>query len=632
LEPDPNGVMRMCSLRDEAPGSPSYGQTINARAKGLFAKSSEPEIQIRFEYLFCDPAGAGELVIYLSDRPDLLEHGDPNRVLHYIEAARLPHPPAGRPGSATSGQWGVFEKVVRVGHLDFIRGTRIELELIGPEGTCILINNWDPAIRCTMVCGDVAGGDELVNALDFLAILSEYGRTVEAVAESEGRGVGCMDLSTDGYVTIHDAMAVDWVERRNLCPDEWLAGNVGFPAYAYAPAPMSEAPAAELSVAAPASFLDDVPGEILVAGKRYKHRENDVDDFLSDRLYGLDVSGRVVGGPFAMNQDRFNGKLVRDCSGTLYQLNVELGLVRLADNVAVVPPAVVSLDDGLTKASIGLPDGLSRGRPLLDAAFGGDGYVYVVPVVVAPETGNPYAVAAKLKLAQQGDSPPYTIERILDDPSPPNDNRGMTQLRQVQVDRCGNVYVLNCHYLNNGDILWAYDASGQLTNRCELQEIGIPAPIGLCTSVYDDSRLYLASSLNPPDANHVMVHVLSSHDLSHVRMVEVRNMGHITDVTEDPTTGTIYVAGFRMPVIPSESEIQDMGVLHRAPFYQPCFAAIPYDDLGPVEAVCLSDFAPYLGHDLALPVSILWAGGKASIADGDCVEGTRLGSDWLESD
>jgi len=551
--------------------------------------------------------------IYLSDDPELLDHDDPNRALHYIEVARLAHPPVGQPGSAGSNTCGIFEQVVHVGHLDFIRGMRIELELIGPEGTCVLINNWDPGIQCTMVCGDVARGDELVNAVDFLAVLSECGRSVDAVTETEGRSVGCMDFFADGYVTIHDAMALDWVERKNLCPDEWLTADLEPSAYAYTLAPMPETRAGELSATATATHLDDIRCEFLVAGKRYKHRENDIDDFLSDRLYGLSASGKVVGGPFAMTQDRFNGKLVRDSNGILYQLNLELGLVRIADNARVVPPGVVSVE---IEPRYSLParvhvgcqsgEGAYGGRPLLDAAFDAEGYVYVAPVVVVAEIGNPYVAAAKLRLGEQGDSPAYSIEQLFADFCAPNDNQVVTQLREVEVDCHGNVYMLNCHCLNSGDILWAYEADGQLLARCELQAIEIPAPIGLCASTYDDSRLYLASSLNPPDANRVTVHVLSSYDLSRFRTVEVRNMGHITDITEDPTTGTICVIGFRMPVIPCESDIQDVAILHRAPFYEPCFATIPYDSTSPVEALCLTDVSP--DSDIALPFSIIWCG------------------------
>ena len=40
---------------------------VAARAKGLFAKASEGQILVWFEYLFC--SSGGELVIYLTDAP-----------------------------------------------------------------------------------------------------------------------------------------------------------------------------------------------------------------------------------------------------------------------------------------------------------------------------------------------------------------------------------------------------------------------------------------------------------------------------------------------------------------------------------------------------------------------------------
>ncbi|MHC4643682.1 MAG: hypothetical protein ACYS32_18730, partial [Planctomycetota bacterium] len=108
--PDPNGMMRMSNLLDK-----STSQVVNARAKGLFAKANEDEILIRFEYLFgtSNPGlGMAELVVYLSNVPEPLEHGDPNRIEHYIEVARLYSPPVGQYGSVDSNCFGTFEEIV----------------------------------------------------------------------------------------------------------------------------------------------------------------------------------------------------------------------------------------------------------------------------------------------------------------------------------------------------------------------------------------------------------------------------------------------------------------------------------------------------------------------------------------
>jgi len=618
---DPNGVMVMRNLKDTDPNSPSYGQTIRARAKGLFAKSSEEMIQIRFEYLFDCADEAGELVIYLSDTPELLGHSDPLRDLHYLEVARLFHPPSGRPGSAGSHTWGIFDQVVSREHLDFIRGTRVEFELIGAQGSCVIINNWDPGILCTSTyCGNVAGAPHLVNAMDFLAVLSECGRRITEVPAPGVYGAGCLDgfFCADGFVTIHDALAVDWAsQKKNLCPDESLVADLGPSLYAHAALPqLHELSTRQVGISPPA-YLANIPGTFLVAGKRYQHHDEDIDDFLSDRLYGLSSSGDIVGDSLSLDQDRLNGKLVRDHWGGLYQLNLELGLISLADGTQVVGPGSLSVENEYGQP-VGVFLGFQQqgeaawGRPLLDAAFDAQGYAYVVPVVVAADNGFPYLAAAKLQLGAGHTSPDYSVVQIFGDPPLENDNQDTTQLREIEVDTNGNVYVLNSHCDNNSDILWMYDSSGQILQRRELRDMGISAPVGLCISTFDPSRLYLSSAENQPDANNVTVYVLSTNDhLSLSQVIDVSNMGHITDMAEDPVSGTVYAVGFRMPVIPTQSEMQEWVILNNQPFYEACLAIIPYGSQESV-AVCLSSLAAPVDHDLALPLSIVWKGGSGT--------------------
>ncbi|MBN2271397.1 MAG: hypothetical protein JXN61_12330, partial [Sedimentisphaerales bacterium] len=137
-EPDPNGMMRMMNLADPDPCSPTSGVLFNARAKGLFARANEQLLLITFEYLFETSDPNVEIGVYLTDIPELMAHDDPNRPDHYIEVARVPTPPASRPGSEGSNRFGVFYAYVERGRLDFLRGTRIELELIGPHGSSVL--------------------------------------------------------------------------------------------------------------------------------------------------------------------------------------------------------------------------------------------------------------------------------------------------------------------------------------------------------------------------------------------------------------------------------------------------------------------------------------------------------------
>jgi hypothetical protein len=118
--------------------------------------------------------------------------------------------------------------------------------------------------------------------------------------------------------------------------------------------------------------------------------------------------------------------------------------------------------------------------------------------------------------------------------------------------------------------------------------------------------LYLSSAENEPSANSTKVYALSTADLSFRGSIEVQNMGHITDITEDPADGTLCVVGFRMQGIPSESKLQDAAILHEEPFYRPYFATIPYGDKGPVPAHCLSEAA--VPGDAALPLSVIGTG------------------------
>jgi hypothetical protein len=82
-------------------------------------------------------------------------------------------------------------------------------------------------------------------------------------------------------------------------------------------------------------------------------------------------------------------------------------------------------------------------------------------------------------------------------------------------------------------------------------------------------------------------------------------MGHITDITEDPATGTIWVVGFRISRMPDISEISSESVLTREPFYDSYLAEIP-DGSDEVDAVCLSNYSD--PNALALPLSIVWTG------------------------
>ena len=107
--------------------------------------------------------------------------------------------------------------------------------------------------------------------------------------------------------------------------------------------------------------------------------------------------------------------------------------------------------------------------------------------------------------------------------------------------------------------------------------------------------LYLASTKNQPDATSTVLYVLSTDALNLERIVTIEGMGHITSITENPDTGSIWVADFIQPDIP------DYPNPFEPSFYHPCLAEIPYGSNGPVQAEILST-----ASDLALPTAILW--------------------------
>jgi len=645
--PDPNGMMRMSNLQELDPCSPNYGQVINARAKGLFAKASEDEVLILFEYLFGTSDSNVQLVIYLTDVPELLDHNDPCRLDHYIEVARLYPPPPGQYGSVGSGHFGVFEENVYAGDLDFIRGVRMEFELVGPKGTWILINNWDPLVSC-VYCGDVTG-DLLVSPRDYLSILSASGE-LSSGPSTLGLPLYCFDFgfSEDGFLDTTDLLGwdwEDWVDEEfpwigNLCFDICLTPCDGSTPPLQPPVGGAFMFETTSTAALQAGGDTGFAGSLLISGKRFDFVNQ---DFLSDRLYDLDENYNLVGGPYAMDTDQMNGKLVRDHNDLLYQVNMEKGLVRVSAGFTVIIPRGYGYPVGpgypvISEPRYGKTAGVyigfqehgenTWGRPFFDAAFDSNGDVYVTPVVVDPCLREPYVASAKLVLVP-GQTPPYNVVEIYDDPPLPNSNQDCNNLREIEVDSSGNVYVINSGYNNNSDILWVYNNNGDLINKCELQNLGIYAPIGLYCSSYDNSRLYVASSKGEPDAASASLHILSTADLSLLQAITINNMGHITDITEDPFTGTLWVIGFQMP------EYIDVLPLTIEQFYFPYLAAVPYGSSGSVDAEKLLNVS-----DLALPLSIAWVGdmpAKCGGADLDGMGDVSFGdlnilvSQWLQA-
>jgi hypothetical protein len=634
LSRDLNGMMLMRNLEDLDPNSATYSQTIAARAKGLFAKSSENEILILFEYLFGAVDPNTKLVIYLSDIPEL---GDVNDTNDYYKVAELLPPLPGQPGSVGSGKLGVFKQFVPKNGLNFVRGTRIEFMLLGGNGIYMFIKNWDPgncACGSAGICLNLTCSDE-VSTEDFVNLLSNYG------TDTDCSGMfGC-----SGTIGSTEMCGWDWAsssESGNCC----------------GPLPLADCDCAATgssSSVAGDNFgngyqLGGVSDGILVCGK-----SGTPTNVLKDGLYTFDNNGRYLNMSTPTPDNRGNMRLVTDFDGNVYRLNSTTGILSLDGSKTIVGiDHLSSIKEPryktLATVNVGIDsnNAVYYGRPILDAAFDPDfihnNYVYIVPVVVEPAGGQTaYTAAAKLQLS--GSS--YSVVKLYDDPdaNKPGDNRDVNDLREVEVDTAGNLYVLNTHYnYNKSDILWKYNASsGAMIERLVLGDPNseanyVPAPCAMYLSAAQD-MLYLASSLSPVEANSSKIYGFSTSGptLTLARTVNINGMGHVTGITDDPTTGILWVAGFSMKLPVGKSPAAFLYNSSLRPFYEPNLAEVPIDS-NDVNAICtLSANDP--NNDLYLPLSIVWTVankyGGADLDSSGCVDTKDLGlfvQQWLRED
>jgi predicted outer membrane repeat protein len=620
FEPDPNGMMRMRNWKEKDPNSSRYGEVIHARAKGLFAKSNEDQILVMFQYLFDTDEPGTELVVYLSDVPELQAPRDPS---HHIEVGRIHPPQLGRPGSMNSGRFGTFHTYTNRRQLDFIRGTRVELELVGPEGASVLINNWDPQIQCKAECMDL---DEEIGVTvdDLKPLLAAFGGS--ARLENDGTGNECVDgiLSGDGNVDSYDVISGEWVIQnqnlKNLCPkttDRSIPLCPGLMAYqSYS---SFESKAVNNTGRRYSSF-SGISGQGLVILGKMQYEEANVSKLINEGLYFLGNGSYVTDyqniGEWPYSS--FNIKLVKGLDGELYHINIEKGICRLGSNglrECILAPGqsyrVASLgryynQGGTVYVGLQYQDTEVYGRPVWDVVVTSD-YIYAVPVVVVPDGNEPYLAAAKfnrlggstLELATLYDNPLFFDEKVQDNPD-------LSSLREIEVDSQGNVYVLNTQSLNSSEVLWKYGPNGdilleplELTNPKVATDPHIPAPVGLCIS---DNALYLAAGRNEDDMTESKVYALDTADLSIKGSFTIKDMEHVTAMTMD-SMGNLWIVGLNvdnemLDHIDSWSSVTSS-------FYEPRIASISANQLVLPEATVSSDLITG-NTGLGLPLSIVW--------------------------
>jgi hypothetical protein len=432
-------------------------------------------------------------------------------------------------------------------------------------------------IICSGICCDFTG-DDAVDEEDFLRVLASIGN----VNDCATCGFIVHDNIWDKYDLFQFTLLYE-LNTLNACPIPLTGGEAAGGPY----------DSNGISISA---------GTLLVAGKR---GTSDALTKLKDRLYVLNDQGQYVNTAEPL-YNYANSNLVQDANGEVYQVNLGNGLMRLSDGKSVVPPGILYVTSEPrynvdAKVCIGLHkegDGDWWGRAVLDATFDSQGYVYVIPVVVEPNDPNKkvYTAAAKLQLSSNG-TPPYNVVQLYYDPNADDPNE--PGLREIEVDGEKNVYVINASGPSSGNILWVYDTNGTIKNYLKLvdpnKNINIPTPIGMHVS-NTTKMLYLASANNNPEASSTMVYGLSTDTLSLNRSITINSMGHVTDITEDPTSGKLWVVGFKMEDIPEYPNPYD-----ELPFYYPYLAQVQCDS-NSVQADSLSG-----ANDLALPFSILWS-------------------------
>lgn len=605
--PDPNGMMLMTNLLDKDLMSPTYGQMIYAHVKGVFLKINVNEITVRFKYLFNTSKSDVRLIIYLSDSPILRNLSDSQFAVHNFKVAELYAPPRPRPGSSGSNRFGIFNKTVSVGHLNFAERIYIDLILVesvqsqisiaSAGQTSVMIDSWSPAVQCYGICLDI-NWDNFVNEADFLTVVSKLG-TAAIDDQTCLEGVFGRDGTLDGL----DVASWDWA----MDSSDLLLNFCGVP--------LDNGNDAEITAAATVFYkallqqqhIDDLSGnlsDLLILGKR---GGSDAASKLKDHYYifNSDVTFTGYSTPAS---DRCNIRLVKSHDGEIYNINSETGLTQINHpEKAVIPPGkVMNVNEPRYNKSatvyVGIQseDGNVFGRPVLDAAFDAD-YVYVVPVVVDPSGEKPYTAAAQLQLLENS-NPPYRVTRLYDDPPLENDNQYRDNLRELEIDRSGNLYVLNAHRLNESNILWKYDPNGAVT-RYDLgmpdSNNYLPAPVGMCVSEITNI-LYLASAICDSDnTDSTTIYGFSTNgSLQLDRSVTIYGMQQISSITENSSTGSLWVAGFNLydvPLYPNPFQ---------PAFYYPFIAEVTVNT-DEAQSISLYDSD---SHDLALPTSMIWTG------------------------
>ncbi|HVP09862.1 MAG TPA: hypothetical protein VMV94_01595, partial [Phycisphaerae bacterium] len=339
-----------------------------------------------------------------------------------------------------------------------------------------------------------------------------------------------------------------------------------------------------------------------------------------------------------------NGRVIQDQAGMVYQLHGSQGLIRLSDAVTVVPYGQVAF--GGASVQVGVDPNTGNGVPMADAAFSPEdpNVLYVVPVQVT-EPGHPaYKAAAKLQL--DGGSPPYTVQQLYGR-NPYTDSRvtisapyglvvfepDFQQLRELEIDGQGNLFVLSAQADNDNDWVLVYDqAVGNPSEVCILLSGGAPAccsavgstleaPTAMVLS-QDASTMYLSSSVNAPDASSTQVYRFTINrsggsvtGLTSNGQFTVQGMRYVSAMVKKPSSSDLWVIGTMLPTFDEYTTFStncSQNPNCMVPSW-PMLAVLPLDHAEVTMAVAASLSC----QDLAMPVSALFTSQTCGTGDFD---------------
>ena len=123
----------------------------------------------------------------------------------------------------------------------------------------------------------------------------------------------------------------------------------------------------------------------------------------------------------------------------------------------------------------------------------------------------------------------------------------------------------------------------------------------------NNDKLYLTSSeSNQDDSDSTVLYVFSTQGvLTLEKTITIDGMRHVSGITEDPATGSLWVVGFNMDNVPHYPNP------YIPAFYYPYLARVSSDN----DNVQLMPLYDPGSHDLGLPMSIVWTGTSHNSVD-----------------